>query len=332
MHNFFSGKSILLTGHTGFKGAWFSELLLFFGAKLSGFALDPEKHSLFFHLGLSERMNDIRGDICNLALLQQTIQETQPQLVIHFAAQSLISVGRADPIGTFSTNIMGTVHLLDSIRMFANVPVLVVTSDKCYVANENPRRVGDILGGSDPYSASKAAVEMVVQAYRGSFGMNIATARAGNAIGGGDWGKNRLIPDVMRAKYYGKSMTIRHPLARRPWQHVLDLSRGYAMLAAQLLQGKGFRAWNFGPEQSITVKQVLAEMGVGSSVVYEQNPPTENLCLRLEGEETALLLGWRNRLDWKQAIQWTVEDYQLLYDNPSQIGQRIQQRIQQLYS
>ena len=329
MHSRFSGKSILVTGHTGFKGAWLSELLLFLGAEVTGVSLDPEATSLYEHLQLSQRVKDHRLDIRNLSSLQEIVSESTPDLIIHLAAQSLVQVGKEFPLDNFSTNIMGTVNILESARQSSTAPVLVVTSDKCYWPKSSPCKVGDTLGGKDPYSASKAAVEIIVQSYRDSYNMSVATARAGNAIGGGDWGKYRLIPDIMRAKYHGEKLTIRSPSARRPWQHVLDLSWGYINLCSQLMEGKAYRAWNFGPDTSITVREMVDALGASSIVSYSDNPVDETLALRLEIAETAKLLGWKNHLDWRTAVRWTAQDYQALHDNPAGFSRWIQNRIGQ---
>lgn len=329
MLNKLAGKSILVTGHTGFKGAWLTELLLFLGAKVTGAALDPEPNSLYENLSLSERINDFRLDVRDLSAIRHVVAQAKPDLVIHLAAQSLVSIGRSEPVETFSTNIMGTVNLLEAVRQLSDAPTLVVTSDKCYWPSLSPCQVGDTLGGKDPYSASKAAVEIVVQSYRNSFGMPIATARAGNAIGGGDWGKNRLIPDIMRAKYHGRKVVIRHPNAQRPWQHVLDLSWGYVVLSSYLLQGKACRAWNFGPSLSVSVRQMIDVLGVSSAVSYAENPPPETMSLRLQPDETSQKLGWKNKLDWRLAVQWTAQDYQSLHENPTGFHQWIQQRIRE---
>jgi CDP-glucose 4,6-dehydratase len=180
----------------------------------------------------------------------------------------------------------------------------------------------------DPYSSSKAGVEMIVQAYRESYRMILATARAGNAIGGGDWGENRLLPDLMKALLHGRRLQVRHPSASRPWQHVLDLCWGYSMLSSRLLRAEGVGAWNFGPSESVTVQEIIDAIPLLSGQVeLARNPPQEDLCLRLDSSSTMAELGWANRLDWRASIDWTVEDYRLLHADPEKMESRMEQRL-----
>ncbi len=227
----FNNRRILITGHTGFKGSWLSQWLLDLGAKIAGFSLDiPSDPSLFLTLDLASQMEDMRGDIRSFDAISRACQDFCPEIVFHLAAQPLVSAGYEAPKETFDTNVGGTVNLLEALRE-ENIPVVIVTSDKCY-QNENKGvrfRESDPLGGSCPYSASKACAEFVAKAYSRSFSQSIATVRGGNVIGGGDWGKNRLIPDCVRAWEKGEPVTLRYPDATRPWQHVLDCLSGYSI-------------------------------------------------------------------------------------------------------
>jgi len=254
---FWNDKKVLITGHTGFKGAWLSELLLGRGARISGIALPPEDESLYAKLSLGSRMPGTFLDIRDTEALEQEVRAFQPDIVLHLAAQALVRRSYRDPVGNWATNVMGTVHLLEALRKLdRDVTAVVVTTDKVYENNEwaYSYRETDPLGGYDPYSASKAACELVAASWRRSFGGNnlkIATARAGNVIGGGDWAEDRLVPDIVRALKSNRPIEIRNPASIRPWQHVLDPLAGYLTLAEQVHKADDarFRAgYNFGPE------------------------------------------------------------------------------------
>jgi len=255
---FWKGKRVFLTGHTGFKGGWLALWLSELGAEVTGFALDvPTQPSFFETARLSTRMRDLRGDVRHFPEVKAAMAAGQPEVVIHMAAQSLVRRSYAFPVETYSTNVMGTVHVLQAAREITSIrSILVVTSDKCYENREWSRgyRETDPLGGRDPYSSSKGCQEIVTSAFRASFfnGQNVAalaSARAGNVIGGGDWAEDRLVPDAIRAFEAGKVLEIRNPDAVRPWQHVLDPLAGYMMLAEKLFDGEREFAssWNFGP-------------------------------------------------------------------------------------
>jgi len=254
----FHGKRVLVTGHTGFKGAWLSLWLDRLGAQLSGIALDPRtERDVFVLSGLGERLRDHRADIRDLDAVLRIFAEEQPEVVFHLAAQPLVLASYEDPVGTFATNTQGTVHILEAIRHTPSVRAAVlITTDKCYENREwvYGYRESDPMGGHDPYSASKGAAELVIAAYRRSFfhrpgSAAIASARAGNVIGGGDWADYRLVPDIARAIESGQVLSIRNPQAVRPWQHVLEPLGGYLLLAQRLLEApESFAdAWNFGP-------------------------------------------------------------------------------------
>ena len=255
--DFWRGRRVFLTGHTGFKGGWLSLWLQSLGAELQGYALDaPTTPSLFDTARVAEGMRSQTGDVRDLALLSRTMQAFRPEVVIHMAAQPLVRLSYRDPVENYSTNVMGTVHLLEAARHCDSVRAIVnVTTDKCYDNREWVwgYRENEPMGGHDPYSSSKGCAELVSSAYRASFmaagTLALATARAGNVIGGGDWAADRLIPDILKAFEQGTPVHIRNPHATRPWQHVLEPLGGYLCLAEQLhAQGQAFaEAWNFGP-------------------------------------------------------------------------------------
>ena len=327
-----SGKRVLLTGHTGFKGSWLSLWLQQKGAELCGLALDPPtKVNLFEDAHVQRGMRSVIGDIRDFSLLKQTFVEFRPEVVIHLAAQPLVRNSYQDPLGTYSTNVMGTASVLEAVRHIDSVrAVLVITTDKCYENREWewPYRETDRLGGYDPYSNSKACAELVVSAYRNSFfnprnfnhhGVAIASARAGNVIGGGDWADDRLVPDVIRAFAEQRTVSIRNPHAIRPWQHVLEPLRGYLTVAESLCEAGTTNdgAWNFGPEQSDAqsvewVVRKLAELwGNGAQWMKEDSVrPHEAQNLRLDCSKAAVRLGWRPVLRLKDAVEMTVSWYQ----------------------
>lgn len=262
---FWRGKRVLLTGHTGFKGSWLTLWLHSLGAEVSGFSLDPATEPSLFELArVAEGINDQRGDLRDLGALLELIAETQPEIVLHLAAQPLVREGYRDPLGTYSSNVMGTLNLLEAIRQVGGVRACVlVTTDKVYANQEWlwPYRENEALGGHDPYSSSKACCELLAQSYAASFfpverhaehGLALATARAGNVLGGGDFAPERLIPDVLKAWSADEPVTLRYPQAVRPWQHALEPLAGYLQLAAGLYeQGPRFAgAWNFGPSEA----------------------------------------------------------------------------------
>ena len=255
--DFWRGRRVLLTGHTGFKGSWLSLWLQAMGAELHGLALAPDSSpALFDEARVAEGMTSHLGDIRDLATVRATFDATRPEVVLHLAAQPLVRASYADPVATYACNVMGTVHELEAARATPGVRAVVnVTTDKVY-ENREWRwgyREDEPLGGHDPYSSSKACADLVASAYRRSFlqaqGVRLASARAGNVIGGGDWAADRLVPDLLRAFDAGQSPEIRHPAAVRPWQHVLEPLAGYLLLAQRLcLEGEAFaQAWNFGP-------------------------------------------------------------------------------------
>jgi len=325
------GARVLLTGHTGFKGGWLSLWLERKGAALCGYALDePNPVSLFHDANVGRGMRSVIGDIRDLETLTRTFAEHRPEIVFHLAAQALVRKSYEDPLGTYSTNVMGTANVLEAARKSESVRALVVvTTDKCYEDRDGewPYRETDRLGGYDPYSNSKACAEMVVSAYRNSFfnpaessrhGVGLATARAGNVIGGGDWAEGRLVPDIVRAFMEKRPVMIRNPHAVRPWQHVLEPLRGYLALAEALVDNgaSSGEAWNFGPDQSDArpVEWIVDELAKlwGNSSRWELETglqPHEGQSLKLECSKAAARLGWSPRLRLKDGLAMTADWY-----------------------
>ena len=319
---FWRGKRVLLTGHTGFKGSWLSLWLQSMGAQVVGYALAPPTNpSLFEVAEVGKGMTSIIGDIRDLEHLRRVFAEHQPEIVIHMAAQALVRYSYANPVETYATNVMGTVHVLEAARLTGCVRAIVnVTSDKCYENREWVwgYRENEPMGGYDPYSNSKGCAELVVAAYRSSYfnpgnyanhGVALASARAGNVIGGGDWAEDRLIPDIMRAIVQGKPANIRNPHAIRPWQHVLEPLSGYLILAQKLYEDGAVygEAWNFGPSDkdakpvSWIVDSLTKTWGAGASWVLDGGDhPHEANYLKLDCSKA------KARLDWHP--RWHLED------------------------
>lgn len=326
-----SGTRVLLTGHTGFKGSWLALWLQGLRAELCGLALEPPTAvNLFEDAQVGKCMRSVIGDIRDADLVRRVFAEHRPQVVFHLAAQPLVRASYADPLGTYATNVMGTAHVLDAARSEEAVrAVVVITTDKCYENREWPwpYRENDRLGGFDPYSNSKACAELVVSAYRNSFfnpgdyarhGVAIASARAGNVIGGGDWAPDRLVPDAIRAFQMGQLVRIRNPRAIRPWQHVLEPLKGYIDLAALLMDkgASGAEAWNFGPNPADArpVEWVVNELARlwGEGAGWEQEPgqhPHEAQSLKLDISKAAAKLGWQPRLQLADALAITQAWY-----------------------
>lgn len=322
---FWQGKRVFLTGHTGFKGAWMAALLVRLGANVTGYALAPATTpSLFALLGLEQQLVHHVADIRDRAALTRAMQDAAPELVIHMAAQALVRDSYADPVTTFETNVSGTLYVLEALRQLPNCKAaVIVTTDKCYHNDDSGVLFTeeDKLGGKDPYSASKAAAELVTQAYLASFlgdgPCAIATARAGNVIGGGDWSNDRLIPDVVRAVEAGRAVEIRAPKSTRPWQHVLEPVCGYLTLAERLYtEGQRFAgAWNFGPLPE-AIQPVEYVLGLLQRVISftltlsTATHPTEAKALGLNVEKAMRELAWNPILSLEEAVRWTGEWYQ----------------------
>lgn len=333
---FWAGKRVFVTGHTGFKGAWLCHWLIRLGAIVCGYSTSPKTNpSLFDLLALSSHLQDVRGDLCDLRNLKHHLQQFRPEVVLHLAAQSLVKTGYDSPLATWETNVGGTVNLLECLRQTPSVSAcVVVTSDKCYEesADIGPFRETDRLGGSDPYSASKGACELAVASWRRSFfslpgTCNIATARAGNAIGGGDWNEGRIVTDIVRSILGGRPVNLRNPNSIRPWQHVLEPVSGYLTLARCLCGAEGRTvadAWNFGPSDcsNATVQSLAQEFvqvwGDGSwtaSVLPDCH--YESRLLRLDCSKAASQLGWKSAWSLHAAIERTARWYQALHQGES---------------
>jgi CDP-glucose 4,6-dehydratase len=318
-------RRVLVTGHTGFKGGWLALWLAARGARVHGFALDPPTEPSFFSAcRLSRRLaEDRRGDVRDADGLAECLRAARPEIVFHLAAQPLVRRSYREPAETFDVNVLGTVRLLEAIRACDAVrAVVVVTTDKVYDNREWEwaYREPEPLGGADPYSASKACTELVCASYRHSFlassGVRLATARAGNVIGGGDWAADRLVPDFLRALDAGAPLAVRSPSAVRPWQHVLEPLAGYLLLGARLLEAEGDAgdlagAWNFGPAESDdrTVGWLAERLCRAAGVAWEQDDaehPHEAGLLRLDSSKARRRLGWRPRWNLEEAVERTV--------------------------
>lgn len=329
LSDFYRGQRVLLTGHTGFKGAWLSLWLHALGARVTGYALaSPTNPSLYDLCGMDKLVASVIADIRDPAVLTRALQKAAPEIVIHMAAQPLVRESYQHPVETYAVNVMGTVNLLEAVRHCKSVKAVVnVTTDKCYENREWLRgyREDEPLGGYDPYSSSKACSEIVTAAYRTSFfnpekfdghGVALATARAGNVIGGGDWAVDRLVPDCVRALLNGDKIVVRNPQAVRPWQHVLEPLSGYLLLAQKLVeQGPCFAsAWNFGPDDRDArpvqwiVDKLCALWGNAPAVDVDQGAhPHEAHYLKLDWAKARTELGWRPQWNLEKAIQKTVE-------------------------
>jgi CDP-glucose 4,6-dehydratase len=323
---FWKHKDVLITGHTGFKGGWLSLWLQELGARVTGFGLEPPtRPSLFERANVAEGMRSVLGDVRDLASVQQVFEHHQPEIVFHLAAQPLVRESYRTPVETFAANLLGTVHVLEAARQTPSVrAIVIVTTDKCYENREQLRgyREGDRLGGHDPYSASKACAELATCAYQRSFfadsNVGVATARAGNVIGGGDWAADRITPDAVRSIANGLPLSVRNPYAIRPWQHVLEPLAGYLLLAEKLHDDSGAYSgpWNFGPDESdsVTVAELLDLFfecwGEGS---WTRQSDAMNLhetaTLRLDASKAHTQLGWRPRLTLPEAVGFTVSWY-----------------------
>lgn len=324
---FWSGRKVFLTGHTGFKGSWISLWLGQLGAIVTGYALDAPTEPSMFHVSKvdGELEKSINGDIRDSAMLTNAVLEAEPEIVIHMAAQSLVRESYTDPVGTYSTNVMGTVNILEVVRKTPSVKaVLNITSDKCY---ENKEwiwgyRENESMGGHDPYSSSKGCAELVSSAYRRSFlqdaGIALATARAGNVIGGGDWAKDRIVPDAISAFIENRPLIIRNPMAVRPWQHVLEPLSGYLMLCQQLINHPEGCAvgWNFGPNDEDA--QPVSTLADAMVKFWDENAhwqlddaanPHEARYLKLDCSRAKALLKWAPAWDLDRALNETVQWY-----------------------
>jgi CDP-glucose 4,6-dehydratase len=351
----YAGKRVLLTGHTGFKGSWLTLWLQALGAEVTGYALAPPSDpNLFIDVDVEDRCRHRLGDVRDLGHVTQVVADSQPDAVFHLAAQSLVRRSYAEPVATLETNVLGTVNVLEAVRRSRGpCAVVVVTSDKCYENREAEHAYveSEAMGGHDVYSASKGAAELVVASYRRSFfpperlaqhGVALASARAGNVIGGGDWAQDRLVPDLVRALVAAERAAIRNPLAIRPWQHVLEPLGAYLLLGARLLgtaTGSGAPfccAWNFGPAESETrtvadvADAVVSAWGEGGwDAVAEAEAPHEASLLCLSIDKACAQLGWRPQWAFEEACARTVTWYRARHEGASKdaLRQMILQQI-----
>ena len=347
----YKDKTVLVTGHTGFIGSWLTLWLQSLGAKVVGYSLKPStKPSLFETLGLENEITHIIGDIQDKQNLSDSIEKYKPEIVIHLAAQPLVRVSYEDPVETFRTNILGTVNILDSIRKSDSVSSCVVmTSDKCYQNLDANRfhKETDHLGGSDPYSASKGAAEIITNSFRNSFFNkgNIATVRAGNVIGGGDWAKDRIVPDCIRALIANKKIMVRNPSSIRPWQFVLEPISGILWLGSKLYTNpeKFSEAWNLGPNQisNMTVEKVVqntiriwdkdgSEKGSWLDTSKEsKNQPNESISLLLDSTKALTSLEWKTIYSFETTINQTISWYKSYYNNDTSMKELSVHQIEQ---
>lgn len=325
----YKSARVFVTGHTGFKGGWLTLWLGELGASVTGYSLLPSTNPALYHvLSLREQCTSVEGDIRDYDSLKRALEAAKPDFIFHLAAQPLVRASYDRPIETVETNILGTAHLLEAARQLnLTCPVVIVTTDKCYESQEwdYSYREIDPLGGHDLYSMSKAGAELVASSYRRSFfargGVRIATARAGNVIGGGDWGEDRLIPDVVRAAFAGRPVVLRNPDAVRPWQHVLEPLGGYLILGALLMQnGAHAEAWNFGPscedlwKVSGVVEAFLDQWGQGTFTTDRSPQPHETNTLRLNIDKAVSRLGWVPQWTCPEAIARTAQWYRSFYE------------------
>jgi len=335
--NFWKKKRVLITGHTGFKGSWMSFWLNSLGAEITGYSIDiPTSPSLFEVLAIRDITNDIRGDVRDLENLRDIVEKTSPEVVFHLAAQPLVLKSYMEPVLTFSTNIMGTVNLLESVRGVDTVKAcVIVSSDKCYKNKEKNEGYfeTDEMGGYDPYSSSKGCTELITESYRKSFfydgdfekaETSIASARAGNVIGGGDWAEDRLVPDCIEALQNREAISLRKPQSIRPWQHVLEPLNGYMLLAEKMFKerNKFSKAYNFGPSEKdcisvdYLVKRILREWGESVPIrVLDSKKTHEAELLKLDTQRVCDELKWKPVWNIERAIEKTVEWYKAYYND-----------------
>ena len=334
--SFFKGKKIFITGHTGFKGSWLAFILKNFGAEVTGYALKP-KNSFdnFYLLKLDKSIKNYYNDIRDYSKLKKSLQESKPDIIFHLAAQSLVKKSFIDPYLTFSTNILGTINILDEIKTLKSIKsVIIVTSDKCYKNKEklNGYSENSELGGIDPYSASKAASENVFYSYLNSFynkpkfNFGLASVRAGNVIGGGDWSNDRIIPDFIKSIWHNNKFIIRRPKSTRPWQHVFDLLNGYMILSHKIFKNKKNNgSWNFGPnKKNITVLDIINEIKkkINSKkkiIIKKDSSIKETGLLSLKSQKANKFLNWKPKLTINKSLELTANWYKMFLNDKKSV-------------
>ena len=343
MKSFFKDRKILVTGHTGFIGSWLTKWLILYGSKICGYALEPPSvPSLYKSINLENSISGVRGDIKDRKLLRKTIQNFQPEIVFHLAAQPIVLNSYEIPVDTFDTNVTGTVNLLNELRQINSVKtIIVMTSDKSYRNNEwvYPYRENDELGGKDPYSASKSCQDIVVDSFRESYfsdsGVGIASIRAGNVIGGGDWAPLRIVPDLVRGIVNDEMIRIRNPNSVRPWQHVLEPISGMIKLSERIYSDNKFSgAWNFGPEHKteITVKDLTEKFieiwGKGKYEVIKSETNKESSYLQLDINKAKKKLNWSPRYNFDETLRETITWYKEYYKAHNKITDETRNQIE----
>ncbi len=348
----YKGKKVLVTGHTGFKGSWLSQWLLTLGAEVYGYSLEPPTTpAIYEQLQLSKNSRNNCNDIRNVEALKKYIQEIHPDIIFHLAAQSLVRQSYKNPLETIETNITGTANVLDAVRQLKIATnIVVITSDKCYENKEwlYGYRENDPMGGYDPYSVSKGAAELIVSSWRRSFfntenysehGVKLASARAGNVIGGGDWADDRIVPDCVRALYANKDIAVRNPLATRPWQHVLEPLGGYLLLGSKLIAAtddtleKYCTGFNFGPASTsnktvaLLVTEIIKNWGSGSWNYEKDNAFHEAFLLNLSTDKAYHTLGWQPVWNFELTVMNTINWYKTTLYNPEKVVQITERQI-----
>ena len=328
---FWCGRRVLVTGHTGFKGAWLSLRLAGLGAKVTGLALDPTSPSLFDLAEVAATLDDRRGDIRHDPDVRAAIDAARPEVVFHLAAQAIVRIGLAEPLATLDANILGAARVLEAVRGSEVKAVVVVTSDKVYLNKNNGRafREDDPLGGSDPYSGSKSAAEMIVRVYRESFGLPVVSARAGNVVGGGDFAPERLLPDAWRAFSAGQTLTLRRPRAIRPWSHVLDIVEGYLLYAEAVFADRADLppALNFGPApdaETLTALETaeIFAVALGRPLDWRPDPApfVEKTQLAIDSRAARAALGWSERFPGAEAVRAAAAWYGAVADGADPVA------------
>jgi CDP-glucose 4,6-dehydratase len=340
--DFFRGKKVLVTGHTGFIGSWLTKCLTMQDAEVCGYSLDPpSKPNMYDLLNLSDSVIDIREDIRNREAIQKTILDFNPEIVLHLAAQPIVGDSYDNPVETFDTNVTGTVNLLNELRQVDSIKtIIVMTSDKSYRNNEwvYPYRENDILGGKDPYSASKSCQDIVVDSFRDSFfkekGVGISSIRAGNVIGGGDFGKYRIMPDIVRAIGNNDTLRIRNPDSVRPWQHVLEPISGMMVLTKRMYEDTNFSGpWNFGPDSlaARTVKELVEKFiyyyGKGNYEIQSNQSFKESSHLQIDISKAKRDLNWNPCLNFDNTVKKTVEWYKAFLNNQGDLNKITEMQI-----